>query len=124
MCQSSTKSSAKTHEIMGKLWLQHEIEVLEAKMSKNRMILPPYIIVDTKALTNYLDIVKKFVKTKKTVVLIPKAGKNNTNLSFISEFRINIYLYRDISSTFSFGRIGRHEKNIGHRSKHNSLVGI
>lgn len=70
------KPAAKTHELMGKLWLQHEIEVLEAKMSKNKMILPPYIIVDTKALTNYLDIVKKLVKAKKTVVLIPKAGKN------------------------------------------------
>lgn len=71
---ADTKPAAKT-ELMGKLWLQHEIEVLETKMSKSRMILPPYIIVDTKALTNQLETVKKLVKTKKTVVLIPKAGK-------------------------------------------------
>lgn len=68
------KPAAKT-ELMGKLWLQHEIEVLETKTSKSRMILPPYVIVDTKALTNQLEIVKRLVKTKKTVVLIPKAGE-------------------------------------------------
>lgn len=73
---SSTETkqpSSKKHELMGKLWLQHEIEVLEEKMSKNKMIVPPYIIVDTKALTENLDIVKRIVKAKKTVVLIPKA---------------------------------------------------
>lgn len=62
-------------EIMGKLWLQHEIEVLEAKMSKNHVALTLYLVVDTKALINHLSIVKNLVKAKKFVVLIPKAGK-------------------------------------------------
>lgn len=65
------------HEIMGKLWLQHEIEVLEAKMSKNQVIMTPYLIVDTNALVTYLAIVKNLVKAKKFVVLIPKAGKRH-----------------------------------------------
>lgn len=63
------------HEIMGKLWLQHEIQNLEAKMSKQPLILTPYLVVDTKAMTNHLPIVKNLVKSKQFVVLIPNAGK-------------------------------------------------
>lgn len=65
------------HELMGKLWLQHEIEVLEAKMSKHHVHLTPYLIVDAKVLANHLSIIKNLVKSKKFVVLIPKAGKFN-----------------------------------------------
>lgn len=72
---SDAKPIGGKHEIMGKLWLQHEIEELEAKMSKKQLILTPYLVVDTKALTNHLAIVKNLVKAKKFVVLIPKAGK-------------------------------------------------
>lgn len=79
---ATTKTSADKHEIMGKLWLQHEIEVLEAKMSKNKMILTPYLVVDTKVLTNHLDIVKRLVKAKKCVVLIPKAGERKQKILF------------------------------------------
>lgn len=69
------KPASGKHEIMGKLWLQHEIEELEAKMSKKQLVLTPYLIVDTKALINHLSIVKTLVKAKKFVVLIPKAGE-------------------------------------------------
>lgn len=73
--KTSPNSTADKHQLMGKLWLKHEIEVLEAKMSKNSAILTPYLVVDSKVLSNHLDIVKKLVKTKKCVVLIPIAGK-------------------------------------------------
>lgn len=71
---SSPTSAANKHQLMGKLWLKHEIEVLEAKMSKNN-ILTPYLVVDSKVLSHHLDIVKKLVKAKKFVVLIPSAGE-------------------------------------------------
>lgn len=73
--KSGAANNGGKHEIMGKLWLQHEIEVLEAKMSKNQVIMTPYLIVDTNALVKNLAIVKNLVKAKKFVVLIPKAGK-------------------------------------------------
>lgn len=71
----SASNTGGKHEIMGKLWLQHEIEVLEAKMSKNQMPMTPYLIVDTNALVAHQAIVKNLVKAKKFVVLIPKAGE-------------------------------------------------
>lgn len=73
--KANPTSSADKHQLMGKLWLKHEIEVLEAKMSKNNVILTPYLVVDTRVLSHHLDIVKKLVKAKKFVVLIPSAGK-------------------------------------------------
>lgn len=72
--KTSPTSSAEKHQLMGKLWLKHEIEVLEAKMSKNNVILTPYLVVDARVLSHHLDIVKKLVKAKKFVVLIPSAG--------------------------------------------------
>lgn len=68
-------SADEKHELMGKLWLKHEIEELETKMSKAKSVLSPYIVVDTKALTSHLEIVKKLVKARKFVVLIPNASK-------------------------------------------------
>lgn len=73
--KSTPTSAADKHQLMGKLWLKHEIEVLEAKTSKNSTILTPYLVVDAKVLSNYLEIVKKLVKARKFVVLIPSAGK-------------------------------------------------
>lgn len=73
--KSAPVSTADKHQLMGKLWLKHEIEVLEAKMSKNSLILTPYLVVDTKVLSHHLDIVKKLVKARKFVILIPSAGK-------------------------------------------------
>lgn len=75
--KSGAANNGGKHEIMGKLWLQHEIEVLEAKMSKSQVIMTPYLIVDTNALVKNLTIVKNLVKAKKFVVLIPKAGKQS-----------------------------------------------
>lgn len=88
-------SSAEKHQLMGKLWLKHEIEVLEAKMSKNNAILTPYLVVDSKVLSNHLELVKKLVKAKKFVVLIPSAGKHTFyySLEFIktcSSFNLSI----------------------------------
>lgn len=68
------KSVDKKNELMGKLWLKSEIQTLESKkMSSNN--LTPYIMVDSKCLTNYLNVLKNLVKSKKFIVLIPKAGK-------------------------------------------------
>lgn len=61
------------NELMGKLWLRNEIQTLESK--SNSISLTPYLILDSKSLTNYLNIVKNLVKTKKFVVLIPAAGE-------------------------------------------------
>lgn len=71
--KTKAKSAAEKHQLMGKLWLKHEIEVLEAKTSKN--IFTPYLVVDSNVLSNHLEIVKQLVKAKKFVVLIPSAGK-------------------------------------------------
>lgn len=73
--KAAPATASEKHQLMGKLWLKHEIEVLEAKMSKNSVILTPYLVVDSKVLSKHLDIVKKLVKAKKFVVLIPSAGK-------------------------------------------------
>lgn len=63
----------KKNELMGKLWLKSEIQSLESK--KHSVALTPYIMLDSKCLTDYLYIVKNLVKSKKFVVLIPKAGE-------------------------------------------------
>jgi protein SMG5 len=59
------------NELMGKLWLRNEVQNLESK--SNHISLTPYLILDSKSLTSYLNIVKNLVKTKKFVVLIPTA---------------------------------------------------
>lgn len=79
--KTSPTSSADKHQLMGKLWLKHEIEVLEAKMSKNG-IISPYLVVDSRVLSHHLDIIKKLVKAKKCVVLIPSAGKKIKNKNY------------------------------------------
>lgn len=76
-------SSEEKHELMGKLWLKHEIEELEAKTTSPKAFVTPYIVIDTKALVNRMDTVKHLVKTRKFVVLIPNAGKCNVILKFI-----------------------------------------
>lgn len=61
---------------MGKLWLKNEVQTLESRSKPVNANLTPYLMVDTLALINYLYIVKHLVKSKKFVVLIPKAGKS------------------------------------------------
>lgn len=68
-----------THErgdinaLMGKLWLRNEVETLETKVNKRavNVTLTPYLVLDSKCLTEYTSIVKNLIKTKKFVVLIP-----------------------------------------------------
>lgn len=60
---------------LGKLWLKNEVQVLESRSRPVNTNLTPYLMVDTSALTDYLYIVKHLVKSKKFVVLIPKAGE-------------------------------------------------
>ncbi|XP_055372034.1 nonsense-mediated mRNA decay factor SMG5 [Condylostylus longicornis] len=62
-------------EIMGKLWLKNEVEVLEEKIRKlpKNLVLTPFVVVDSKALVEYTGIVKELVKCKKFIVLIPDA---------------------------------------------------
>lgn len=66
------------HELMGKLWLRNEVQTLESKMKKpysHQLELTPFLVVDSKCLTEHLYIVKNLVKSKKFFVLIPEAGE-------------------------------------------------
>lgn len=71
---------------LGKLWLKNEVQTLESRSKPVNTNLTPYLMLDTKSLTDYLHIVKNLVKTKKFVVLIPKAGK-----LFAYKFVFNIF---------------------------------
>ena len=64
----------KKNELMGKLWLKSEIKSLESKKHSS-VALTPYIMLDSTCLTDFLSIVKNLVKSKKFILLIPKAGK-------------------------------------------------
>ncbi|XP_049279919.1 nonsense-mediated mRNA decay factor SMG5 [Anopheles funestus] len=61
--------------IMGQLWLRNEVETLESKVNKRagNVTLTPYLVLDSKCLTEYTSIVKNLIRTKKFVVLIPGA---------------------------------------------------
>uniref|UniRef100_A0A182LYF7 PIN domain-containing protein n=1 Tax=Anopheles culicifacies TaxID=139723 RepID=A0A182LYF7_9DIPT len=61
--------------IMGQLWLKNEVETLESKVNKGagNVTLTPYLVLDSKCLTEYTSIVKNLIRTKKFVVLIPGA---------------------------------------------------
>lgn len=66
----------KKNELMGKLWLRNEVQNLESQMIKPANVaLTPFLMLDSKSLTDYLYIVKNLVKTKKFVVLIPTSGE-------------------------------------------------
>lgn len=69
---------------MGKLWLKNEVKTLESRSRPTNANLTPYIMVDTFALIDYLYIVKHLVKSKKFVVLIPKAGESIIIIAFVS----------------------------------------
>lgn len=60
---------------LGKLWLKNEVQTLESRSKPVNTNLTPYLMLDTKSLSDYLYVVKNLVKSKKFVVLIPKAGK-------------------------------------------------
>lgn len=79
--QDNAKQIDMKNELMGKLWLKSEIQSLESKKHSS-VALTPYIMLDSNCLTDYLYIVKNLVKSKKFVVLIPKAGKSINELSF------------------------------------------
>lgn len=94
--KSDAANEGGKHEIMGKLWLQHEIEVLEAKMSKNQVLMTPYLIVDTNALVAHLGVVKNLVKAKKFVVLIPKAGEQGYSISIQIQFKFDFKFLKNL----------------------------
>jgi protein SMG5 len=76
--QEAKKSEQDKAEMMGKLgklWLKNEVKTLESRSKPVNTNLTPYLMLDTKSLSEYLYVVKNLVKTKKFVVLIPKAGK-------------------------------------------------
>lgn len=75
MKEDNTKQVDKKNELMGKLWLKSEIQSLESRKQFSSVALTPYVMLDSKCLTDFLYIVKNLVKSKKFVVLIPKAGK-------------------------------------------------
>lgn len=62
------------NELMGQLWLRNEVKTLESKVKRVvNITLTPYLMLDSKCLTEYTSIVKNLVKTKKFVILIPTA---------------------------------------------------
>lgn len=62
------------NELMGQLWLRNEVKTLESKVKKVvNITLTPYLMLDSKCLTEYTSIVKNLVKTKKFVILVPTA---------------------------------------------------
>ncbi|XP_058447269.1 nonsense-mediated mRNA decay factor SMG5 [Malaya genurostris] len=62
------------NELMGQLWLRNEVKTLESKVKRVvNITLTPYLMLDSKCLTEYTYIVKNLVKTKKFVILIPTA---------------------------------------------------
>lgn len=75
--EERSEAMSKKCEIMGKLWLQNEVEALEEELrdSPAHVVISPFVVVDSKALTEYNGIVKSLVRTKKCIVLIPNAGK-------------------------------------------------
>lgn len=65
-------------EIMGKLWLRNEVKTLEKIVKKGPINkFTPYLVLDSKSLTQHLSIVKSLIQSKKFVILVPKAGKSN-----------------------------------------------
>ncbi|KAH8410151.1 hypothetical protein KR009_007024 [Drosophila setifemur] len=76
--EERSEAMTKKCELMGKLWLQNEVEVLEEELrdSPAHMVMSPFVVVDSKALTEYNGIVKSLVRTKKCIVLIPNAVLN------------------------------------------------
>uniref|UniRef100_A0A7G3ATP9 Putative nonsense-mediated mrna decay protein n=1 Tax=Lutzomyia longipalpis TaxID=7200 RepID=A0A7G3ATP9_LUTLO len=62
------------YALMGKLWLRSEVKSLESKVKKpNGLHLTPYLMMDSKSLTEYQTTVRNLVKARKFVVLIPNA---------------------------------------------------
>ncbi|XP_068150832.1 nonsense-mediated mRNA decay factor SMG5 [Drosophila tropicalis] len=76
--EERSEAMSKKCELMGKLWLQNEVETLEEKLrdSPAHVVMSPFVVVDSKALTEYNGIVKSLVRTKKCIVLIPNAVLN------------------------------------------------
>lgn len=64
-------------EIMGKLWLRNEVKTLETIVKKGPINkFTPYLVLDSKSLTQHLSIVKSLIQSKKFVILVPNAGKS------------------------------------------------
>ncbi|ALC39571.1 Smg5 [Drosophila busckii] len=76
--EERSEAMSKKCEIMGKLWLKNEVEALETELrdSPAHVVMSPFVVVDAKALTEYNNIVKSLVRTKKCIVLIPNAVLN------------------------------------------------
>ncbi|KAH8319012.1 hypothetical protein KR067_003987 [Drosophila pandora] len=76
--EERSEAMSKKCELMGKLWLQNEVEALEEELrdSPAHVVMSPFVVVDSKALTEYNGIVKSLVRTKKCIVLIPNAVLN------------------------------------------------
>lgn len=63
-------------EIMGKLWLRNEVKTLESMVRKGPINkFTPYLVLDSKSLTQHLSIVKSLIQSKKFVILVPNAGE-------------------------------------------------
>lgn len=76
------------YEIMGKLWLRDEVKTLETKIQKPKA-MTPYLVMDSKSLTDYTSVVKFLIKTREFIILIPTAGKYF--ISKMHDFYVSIY---------------------------------
>lgn len=72
--KENVSSSGNKYEIMGKLWLRNEVKTLETKIRKP-IAMTPYLVMDSKSLTEYTSIVRYLMKTRKFIILIPTAGE-------------------------------------------------
>lgn len=64
------------YEIMGKLWLRNEVKTLETMVKKGPINkFTPYLVLDSKSLTEHLVIVKSLIQSKKFVMLVPSSGE-------------------------------------------------
>lgn len=94
---------------LGKLWLKNEVKTLESRSKPVNPNMTPYLMLDTKSLADYLNIVKKLVVTKKFVLLIPKAGMGDFQ-RWLMDIGSKIFIL------YSFTRPGWLKEDEGRRS--------
>ncbi|CAH1130775.1 unnamed protein product [Ceutorhynchus assimilis] len=57
---------------MGQLWLAAEVRALEIKVGRAKVILSPYLVLDTDALVKHTHMVKQLVFSRQFILLVPE----------------------------------------------------
>lgn len=73
--KTQTEQKGKLMKDMGQLWLKAEVRELETKV-KRTSALPPYLVLDSDALTYHTNLVKQLMHSKKFIMLVPSIGMN------------------------------------------------